>query len=184
VERFPDPAAGTAVKTYSSSSDFTNWAFVTNVGYGPVISGGAGTGTLSITSSLANSSNFGWWQSSGTANELTYVANKLYRTTYTLRCATDPARNDMPQIRLRCQNEDGQMTATMELNSQGTGGPGAMPTVGGTGYDVYFETPTLPGSPTTGQDGFIVVIDMLDFDAAKGGTIYMDSVAIDYLTIP
>ncbi len=183
VERFPDPAAGTAVKTYTSSTDFTNWAFVTSVGYGPVTSGGSGTGTLSITSTTANSSNFGWWQSSGTANELTYVADKLYRATYTLRCATDAARNDMPQVRLRCQNEDGQMTATMELNSQGVG-PGAMPTVGGTDYDVYFETPTLPGSPTTGQDGFFAAIDMLDFDAAKGGTIYMDSVAIDYLTIP
>ncbi len=184
VERFPDPAVGTAVKTYTSSTDFSNWGFVTNVGYGPVTSGGAGTGTLSISSGLTNSSNFGWWQSSGTANKLTYVADKLYRASYTLRCASDAARNDMPQVRLRCQNEDGQMTQTMELNSQTAVGPGAMPTVSGTDYDVYFETPTLPGSPTSGQDGFIVVIDMLDFDAAKGGTIYMDSVAIDYVEIP
>lgn len=183
VERFPDPAAGTAVKTYTSSSDFSNWGFMTNVGFGPVTSGGMGTGTLSITSATASSSNYGWWQSSGTANELTYVADKLYRSTYTLRCTSDAARNTMPQIRLRCQNEDGQMTQTMELNSQGTG-PGAMPTVGGTEYDVYWETPTLPGSPTTAEDGFIVAIDMLDFDASKGGTIYMDSVAIDYVTIP
>ncbi len=89
----------------------------------------------------------------------------------------------MPQVRLRCQNEDGQMTQTMELNSQGTG-PGAMPTTSGSFFDVYFETPTLPGSPTTLQDGFIVTLDVLDFSSAQGGTIYMDSVAIDYLTIP
>ncbi len=183
VERFPRPSIGTLVDIYDSAGDFSNWGFMTNVGFGPVISGGAGTGTLSITSTVANASNYGFWQSSGTANELTYVADKLYRATYTLRCPTESARNDMPQVRLRCQNEDGQMTATMELNSQGIG-PGAMPEVLGTDYDVYFETPTLPGSPTTGQDGFIVVIDMLDFDATKGGTIYMDSVAIDYLTIP
>jgi hypothetical protein len=184
VERFPDPAAGTAVKTYASAGDFSNWGFVTNVGYGPVTSGGGGTATLTIASNLANSSNYGWWQSSGTANELTYVSDKLYRATFTLRCVSDAARNDMPQVRLRGQNEDGQLTAAMELNSQGAGGPGAMPTVGGTDYDVYWETPTLPGSPTTGQDGFIVTIDMLDFDATKGGTIYMDSVAVDYLAIP
>ncbi len=183
VERFPDPAAGTAVKTYTSSADFSNWGFVTNVGFGPVTSGGAGTGTLSITSTVANASNYGFWQSSGTANELTYVADKLYRATYTLRCPTEAARNDMPQGRLRCQNEDGQMTQTMELNSQGTG-PGAMPTTGGIDYDVYFETPALPGSPTAGQDGFIVTLDLLDFSSAQGGTIYMDSVAIDYLAIP
>ncbi len=184
VERFPRLASGTSVKTYSSSADFANWQFLTNVGYGPVTSGGDGTGTLSIASSLADSSNSGFWQSSWTANELTYVADKLYRATYTLRCATDAARNDMPQIRLRCQNDDAQMTKTMELNSQGAGGPGAMPTVGGTGYELYWETPILPGSPTPSEDGFVVTIDLLDFNAAKGGTIYMDSVAVDYLTIP
>jgi hypothetical protein len=183
VERFSHPGPGTAVKTYTSSTDFSNWRFVTNVGYGPVTSGGAGTETLSITSGMDNSSNSGWWQSSGTANELTYVPDKLYRATYTLRCATDAARNTMPQVRLRCQNEDAQVTQTMELNSRGTG-PGAMPEVGGTNYELYFETPTLPGSPGTNEDGFIVTIDMLDFDSAKGGTIYLDSVAVDYVTIP
>jgi hypothetical protein len=75
------------------------------------------------------------------------------------------------------------MTQTMELNSQGTGS-GAMPTTGGTQYDVYWETPTLPGSPSTSEDGFIVTIDLLDFDASKGGTIYMDSVTTDYLEVP
>jgi len=185
VDRFPRPGAGTAVKTYTDSTDFANWAFSTDVGgYGSVTSGGAGTGTLSIMSQTADFGNFGWWQSSSTANELTYVADKLYRVAYTLRCASDGARNYMPQIILRCQNEDAQMTQTMELNSQGAGGPGAMPTVGGTDYDIYFETPTLPGSPTTAQDGFIAVIDMLDFDATKGGTINIDSVAVDYLAIP
>jgi len=29
-----------------------------------------------------------------------------------------------------------------------------------------------------------VAFDLLDFSSAQGGTIYMDSVAIDYLTIP
>jgi hypothetical protein len=184
VERFERSGTGTAVKTYTDSSDFANWSYLTNIGaYGPVTSGGAGTGTLSMTSATADAANFGFWQSSGSANELTYVADKLYRAIYTLRCSSDVARNTMPQIRLRCQNEDGQVTQTMELNSQGVG-PGAMPTTGGTTYDVYWETPTLPGSPTTANDGFIVTIDVLDFDAAKGGTIYMDSVAVDYLAIP
>jgi len=183
VERFARPTTTTAVKTYSSSTDFSNWAFLTNVGFGPVTSS-VGTDTLTISSTLANSSNFGWWQSSGTANELTYVENELYRATYTLRCVSDVARNDMPQVRLRCQNEDGQMTATMELNSQGTG-PGAMPTVSGTDYDLYWETPILSAWPlSTTEDGFIVAIDVLDFDPSKGGTINIDSVAIDYLEIP
>jgi hypothetical protein len=184
VERFAHPSAGTPVKTYTSGSDFSNWQFLTNIGsYGAVSSGGAGTGTLSITSPMPGDANFGWWQSSGTANELTYLADKLYRVTYTLRCASEAARNTMPQVRLRCQNEDGQMTQTMEINSQGTG-PGAMPAVGGTDYEVYFETPTLPGSPTSLEDGFILTIDVLDFSTALGGTIYMDSVGVDYLEIP
>ncbi len=42
----------------------------------------------------------------------------------------------------------------------------------------------MPISPAVTEDGFIVTIDMLDFDAAKGGTIYIDSVAVDYLEIP
>jgi hypothetical protein len=184
IEHFATPAGGTAVKTYTDTADFANWSFVTNISpYGAVTSG-VGTGTLSITSTAAANSNFGWWQSSGSANELTYVADKLNRARFTLRCASDPARNDMPQIRLRAQNEDGQITQTMELSSQGAGGPGAMPTVGGTDYDVYWETPALPASPTTANDGYLVTIDVLDFDTTKGGTIYLDSVAADYLTIP
>jgi hypothetical protein len=183
VERFPVPALGTAVKTYTDTADFSNWQFITNISpYGPVTSG-VGTGTLSIASDTTAASNFGWWQCSGTANELTYVANELFRATFTLRCASDPARNVIPQVRLRCQNEDGQMTQTMELNSQGTG-PGAMPEVAGTDYEVYWETPALPGLPSPTEDGFIVTLDVLDFDAAKGGTIYLDSVMVDYLAIP
>jgi len=89
----------------------------------------------------------------------------------------------MPQIRLRAQNEDAQMTQTMEINSQGTG-PGAMPLSTGSDYDIYWETPTLPGSPGTGEDGFIVTIDILDFSSAQGGTISLEAVAIDYVTIP
>ncbi len=183
VERFPRPAAGTAVKTYTDSSDFANWSFITNVGYGPVTSGGAGTETLSITSRTTDTSNYGCWQSSVIANELTYEEDNLYRATFTLRCESEWARNIMPQVRLRCQNEDGQMTQTMELNAQGIG-PGAMPEVSGTNYEVYWETPILPGSPTIAEDGFIVAFDLLDFDPTKGGTIYLDSVAIDYLEIP
>ncbi len=184
VKRFSRAAAGTPVKRYIDSSDFANWQFMTNIGpYGPVTSGGAGTGTLSITSTTADTSNFGWWQSSSAANEMSYVADKLYRATYTLSCASEAARNDMPQIRLRCQNEDGQMTQTMELNSQGTGGPGAMPEVGGTDYEVYWETPILPSLPVVLEDGFVVTIDMLDLDSTKGGTINIENVVIDYLAI-
>jgi hypothetical protein len=184
LDRFSSPAAGTAVKTYTSAGDFSNWQFLTGIGgYGSVTSGGGGTGTLTITASTPGNANFGWWQSDGTANELTYVASRLYRATYTLRCASESARNTMPQIRLRCQNEDGQMTQTMELNSQGTG-PGSMPAVAGTDYDLYWETPNLPGSPSATEDGFIVTIDVLDFDTSKGGTIYMDSVAVDHVAIP
>jgi hypothetical protein len=59
-----------------------------------------------------------------------------------------------------------------------------MPEAGGTQYEVYWETPLLPGMPAATEDGFIVTIDLLDFDPTKGGTIYMDSAAIDYQEIP
>lgn len=183
IERFPRPSTGVVVKTYDNAADFANWGFMTNVGFGPVTSDGSGTGTLCLTSGVDNYANYGVWQSSGVANELTYEEDKLYRTIFTLRCESEAARNIMPQIRLRCQNEDGQFTQTMELNSQGIG-PGAMPPVSGTAYEVYWETPTLPSSPGRTQDGFIVAIDMLDFDPNKGGTICLDSVTVDYLEIP
>jgi hypothetical protein len=184
VERFPRPSTGTIVKTYSNAEDFANWAFITNLPpYGPVTSACSGTGKPCITSRVEDYANYGFWMCSPTANELTYEPDKLYRATFTLRCDSELARYIMPQVRLRCQNEDAQMTQTMELNSQLIG-PGAMPEVNGTSYDVYWETPTLPSSPVISEDGFIVAIDLLDFDPRKGGTIYLDSVTVDYLEIP
>lgn len=184
AERFPRPSTGTIVKTYSNAEDFANWAFITNLPpYDPVTSECGGTGKPCITSGVDDYANFGFWMCSATANELTYERDKLYRATFTLQCDSELARYIMPQVRLRCQNEDSQMTQTVELNSQLIG-PGAMPEITGTSYDVYWETPILPGTPTTAEDGFIVAMDMLDFDPRKGGTICLDSVTVDYLAIP
>ena len=79
---------------------------------------------------------------------------------------------------MRCQNEDNQMTHTMGLTNGSQGA--AMPRTTGTSYEVYWETPTLPASPGTGEDGFFPALDLLDFDPSKGGQVNLETVTIEY----
>ena len=51
-------------------------------------------------------------------------------------------------------------------------------------YAVYWETPDLPGSPSTDEDGFRIAIDMLNFGAGEEGTYIINSITIYHTSIP
>ncbi len=80
---------------------------------------------------------------------------------------------------MRAQNEDAQMTQTMELSP----GP-AQPLSTVTYYELYWETPELPSSPDSMEDGFIVAFDDIDFDATRSFDVTLEDVTIEYTSIP
>jgi hypothetical protein len=51
-------------------------------------------------------------------------------------------------------------------------------------YEVYWQTPDLPASPTTDEDGFRIAFDMLNFGASETGTYILDTAIIEYSEIP
>jgi hypothetical protein len=171
----------TAVKTYDS--DFNTWSFNPNFGaFGNVTSTGSTANELKLTSTLSDALNAGFFQCP--ANDMAYVADKLYRAAFDIsRDAADPMIQ--PWVRLRAFNEDNQIVAAYSVlhgNSPGPGAPAQSPST--TTFEVYWETPTLPSSPTTDQDGFRLAFDLLDFSPLEGDTMTLEKVAIEYNPIP
>ena len=51
-------------------------------------------------------------------------------------------------------------------------------------YEVYWQTPDLPTSPGTGEDGFRLALDMLNFAPDIAGTFILDKVTVEHSDIP
>jgi hypothetical protein len=170
VDKFDRPSSGTAVKTYDTAGDFSTWTFNPNFGggFGNVASANWGTGSLSLMSSPSPS------------NDCTYITTPphLYRATFRLSIGNDADRLSMCGIRMRIQNEDNQMTQTMEVTTYNGGV--AMPYEAGTNYELYWATPYLPASPGTAEDGFFVAFDLLDFSNMEGGQVNLEKIDIEY----
>jgi hypothetical protein len=170
------------VKTYDSDPDFATWEWNPNFGntaWSGCTSGQSG-GTISIQS--AGQPQAAFWQSP--MNDLAYVADKLYRAAFTMSRGSGDAAATMPWCRIRCFNEDGQMVQAFNINngSSGAAMPPASPST--RDYEVYWQTPDLPSSPGTGEDGFRVSIDMLNFGTGETGSHILDKVTIEYSSIP
>jgi hypothetical protein len=171
-----------AEKTYDAN--FGAWEFNVNFGgaYGAVSSSGSGADRISLGSTVAGMQ-AGFAQSPG--NEMAYTADRLYRATFNVS-RTGANAMATPWVRLRAFSEDNQVSASGDILHGGTPGPGAAPQTPTTkGFEVYWETPTLPGSPGTDEDGFRVAFDLLDFDnLIEGDTMLLESVVIESFTIP
>jgi hypothetical protein len=174
--------SGTAEKTYDSESDFSAWEWnpdFMNPGWEGASSGRSG-GTVTIRSEGQPQAAF--WQSP--ANDLTYIPDRLYRATFSLSRdpSDDPAM--MPWCRIRCFNEDSQMSQEFNINN-GNGGIAVPPAYPDSrAYEVYWQTPELPSSPSTAEDGYRVAMDMLNFTPGESGTYILESVVIESSAIP
>lgn len=180
IARPGDVGTGKIVKIYDTAADFATWTFNPDFdgAFGSVTSANWGSGSPGLSSTTANGYNAGFI--SGPPNDCSYdtSAPRLYRVTYRLSSVNDADRVTMCPIRMRCQNEDNQMTQTMGLTNGSEGA--AMPRTTGTSYEVYWETPTLPASPGTGEDGFFPALDLLDFDPGLGGQVNLEGITIEY----
>jgi hypothetical protein len=173
--------ASTAVKTYDT--DFNTWTFAPNFApvFGDVSSAGTTANELKISSTLADANNAGYFQCP--ANDMDYVADQLYRATFDItRSDTDPMK--FPYVRLRAFNEDNQIAAAYDVLHGTSPGPGAPPQSPAKAFEVYWETPTLPASPTTDQDGFRLAVDMLDFSPLEGDVATVEKVTVEYNPVP
>jgi hypothetical protein len=183
VEKFPNAIfSPTTVKIYDTAIDFGWWQWNENFGnpaWGGCTSSNS-KGIVSIRSAAAPQAAF--WQSP--PNELSYVPDKLYRATFHL--AREPLDNaaTMPWCRIRCFNEDGQMSQEFNINNGDSGAampderPGLSP------YQVFWQTPDLPSSPSTDEDGFRISFDILNFGAGEFGTFGLYTATIEFSDIP
>jgi hypothetical protein len=183
VEKFDRSVfSATLVEFYDSDPDFATWVWNPNFGasaWNGCTSGQSG-GSLSIASTSSPQAAF--WQSA--ANDLDYTADKLYRAIFTMSRGSGDTAATMPWCRIRCFNEDGQMSQEFNINNGDSGAAMPPQTPSTRDYEVYWQTPDLPASPTTDEDGFRVSFDMLNFGLGETGTFILDSVTIEFSDIP
>jgi hypothetical protein len=184
IEKFPRSqlTTPTLVMTYDNESDFSLWEWSANFGnptWGGCTSGRSG-GTVSIQSNGQPQAAF--WQSP--LNDLDYVADNLYRATFTMSLGSGDSQATMPWCRLRCFNEDAQMSQAFNINNGDSGAAMPPQTPSIRDYEIYWQTPDLPAGPGTEEDGFRVSIDMLNFGVDESGTHILDKVVIEYFNIP
>jgi hypothetical protein len=171
--------AATAVKTFDA--DFNTWEFTTNFfgAFGAISSSGSNADHIVLTSTIANAANAGFAQSPVDAMTYDLVTPHLYRATFTMSRG-DADATIFPNMRLRALNEDNQISTDYTILHDAA--PAQTPAT--TAYEVYWETPDLPASPTTGQDGFRTAYDMLDFGATEGDSAYLERLDVEYFAIP
>jgi len=175
--------AATAVKTFDT--DLNTWEFNVNFGgaFGAVSSAGSSADHVVLTSTVA-ASQAGMAQSPANSMAYDLVTAHLYRAAFDVsRGAADPML--YPTVRLRAFSEDNQIAAETSIvhgNSPGAGSPAQTPAV--STFEVYWETPDIPASPTTNQDGFRAAFDLLDFSPTEGDAAYLEKLAVEYFAIP
>jgi len=182
VETIDRSLLGTPTAVQSYDTNFNTWEFNLNFGgaFTAVSSTGSGTDRIALTSTVAGSE-AGFAQTP--ADATLYTAAKLYRATFDVS-RTGAAANATPWIRLRAFSEDNQISAAFNI-LHGTDDGGAAPQTPTTGaFEIYWETPILPGSPGTGEDGFRCAFDLLDFAPTEGDTMRLESLTVESFAIP
>ncbi|MCX7001120.1 MAG: hypothetical protein NT106_12630 [Candidatus Sumerlaeota bacterium] len=195
VERFATPAksGGTAVASFQGASGFAGWTsykltenppgtpFYGNVTFA---GGGASTSVSIQTPGPVEASghvNWGQW-SIGSTSGVTFLANKLYRTVYTLSAD----RQSLGKVRLINNNVGGSWSA--ELDADSNAYTAQMPTTGaGKEYDLWQESmPTLyTGAPAElAKNGMTFLFDVTDGQAAQYGTTVLSKVEVLSYSIP
>lgn len=186
IERFyKSEIDASAVKTYDTSSDFSNWVFG---GYPELFnlpSSFAGDEYVGIIANNDNINTYGYWESSRTANEVDIQPNTVYRARFTVATGSTP--DTCPQLRLRVGTESNKMASAYIVNSNLDGINS--PSLYGSEYDVYFCPPQSDIGGPENANGLIFAMDMLNFnpnDDANGVLVLykLEVQAIDIDSLP
>jgi hypothetical protein len=195
VERFatPDKSGGTSVATFQGVSGFTGWTSfkMTQAGTLPFFGDATISGPSTLGISIATPPaaylvgteiriNYGQWAIS-TASSVSYEANKLYRTVYTLSSTPAGGTASVGKIRLINQTPSGQWEGEMEIDPYTY--TAQMPSTTGTEYSVWQESiPTLYAAPSDNKMGFL--FDDSDGSSAQGGTAVLNKIEVLSYAIP
>jgi hypothetical protein len=186
VETMDKAALGTGTSVKEYDSNFSGWEFNVNFGggFGDISTAGSDANHIALTSTVANGANAGFAQTPANDAGLLYTANQLYRATFNVS-RSGASATAFPGVRMRGFSEDSQATAEYTVVHGDTPGPGApAQSPSATDFEVYWETPTLPASPGTGEDGLRAAFDMLDFSTTEGDTANLNKLTIERFAIP
>jgi len=193
LERFatPAPSAGALVTTFQGASGFNGWSSfkLTQVGglpfYGDVtFAGGLTASFISIQTPTTAGANVNWGQWSNNSSGVPFVANKLYRTIYTLS-AISPGTQSLGKVRLINNNVGGSWSAELDADSYAFTAQ-MPPTVGVKEYDVWQESmPTLYSLPADlAKNGMTFLFDVTDGNDNQSGTTVLSKVEVRSYSIP
>ena len=189
LERFATPAkaAGTPVATFQGASGFASWtSFKLTENppgtpfYGNVTFAGPSAAGVSIQTPTTAGANVNWGQWSTNASGVTFLANKLYRTVYTLSANNQ----NLGKVRLINNNVGGSWSSELDADSYAY--TAQMPTTGaGAEYDVWQESmPTLYSGADVAKNDMTFLFDVTDGNATQYGTTVLSKVEVLSYSIP
>jgi len=139
-------------------------------------------GRLGLTAPNNSSNYFGYW--TGTAGEIPYTANKVYRARWEI--ATDQATAaNVPSARLRITPPGLATIAGMyQFNAAGTN-TNVPPVSPNREYAQYFEPPDLTSLQSdSGTAGLSWYFDIIDFGSTIYGSLFLDELTVETLDPP
>jgi len=186
VQRFEAQAkgSGTSVATFNAAQLNSTWTYSAPGGaYGPVTHGTSGTGLYLESSAVVQGSggidNGGW--NFGAGGSSTWVANKLYRATFTLQVPDAPTQQTVAKMRIFINNMVNDWIAISQFSISG-GFYNHMPSATGTEFSVFCQVPDILYGNDNDKYGYS--FDMCDGSDTEQGRCYLTSVEVEYYDIP
>ncbi len=196
VERFnaPPRSIATSVISYDTESDFSSWVPVqVPTVYGLIPNGldsdGPWLESFAVPappSGMAGLPDYSAWELPHTAATASYEPDRLYRAIFTLKVVNSTNQNTVSRVRCRLHNGGNDWSNVFEIYQLDPGFYyGHMPTVAGTEYSVFMESPrVLYGAGEEFKNLITLAFDMVDGKATEYGRVTLDRVDVEYYDIP
>ncbi len=188
VQRFEAPAkgSGTSVIAFNASQLNSTWTYSAPGGaYGPITHGTSGTGLYLESSATVQGSggiDYGMWTYAAGGSSDTWVANKLYRVTFTLQVPDAATQQTVAKLRLLFNNNAYDWIALNQFSNAGGAFYNHMPSASGTEYSIFCQTPDILYGDDNDKIGYM--FDMADGSPTEEGRCYLTSVEVEYYDIP
>ncbi len=191
VQRFqvPPKGSGTPVVSFNATQLASLWSLVNNVeGYGPLTAGTSATGLYLESPTAVQTGGDLWglvdyaqWCYPPSNSPHSWVANKLYRATFTLEVPDGATQTTLARVRMMIVNKPYDWIATNQLYQSKTF-HSHMPSTTGTEYGVFCHSPDILYDNSNNKIGFM--FDLADGSNTEQGRVYLTKVEVEYYDIP